>query len=63
MDSSITGEKEGKGYIFASATAFFNNRKITHQRIRRLPAITRKFLKRVSTGRGFELQPLEEGAA
>jgi alpha-2-macroglobulin len=60
--SSITVEKESKGYLFASATWHFSTEKLPAEESGDFLKVSRHFFKRVNTGREFVLQPLAEGS-
>lgn len=61
--SSVVVEKTGKGYLFASATWHFSTERLPEEARGDYLRLTRRYFKRVNTGREFILQPLEEGAS
>ncbi|MBI5529526.1 MAG: hypothetical protein HY897_24640 [Deltaproteobacteria bacterium] len=61
--STITVEKDSKGYLFASATWHFSTEKLPEEDRGDYLAVSRQFFRRVNTGREFVLQPLKDGTA
>jgi uncharacterized protein YfaS (alpha-2-macroglobulin family) len=60
--SSISIEKTGKGYLFASATWTFSTERLPEEERGDFMRLSRSYFKRVNTGREFVLQPITEGA-
>ncbi len=60
--ATVVVEKDTKGYAFASATWHFSTDKLPAEARGDFIQVTRKFFKRVKTGREVVLQPLKEGA-
>jgi uncharacterized protein YfaS (alpha-2-macroglobulin family) len=61
--STVVVEKEGKGFVFASATWHFSTEKLPAEERGDFFAVSRRYFRRESTGRGFALKPLADGAA
>ncbi len=61
--STIEVEKETPGFMFASATWHFSTEKLPEEARGDFFSVTRKYFKRVNTGREWVLQPLADGAA
>ncbi len=61
--SRVTVEKSGKGYLLASATWHFSTERLPEEERGDALRLTRTYFKRVHTGKGFELEPLGDGAA
>jgi uncharacterized protein YfaS (alpha-2-macroglobulin family) len=61
--STITVEKESKGYLFASATWHFSTEKLPEEERGDYLKLSRSYFKRVNAGQEFVLQPLKEGTA
>jgi len=61
--SSITIEKASQGHLFASATWHFSTEQLPEEERGDYLQLSRKYFKRVNTGREFSLQPISEGAA
>jgi uncharacterized protein YfaS (alpha-2-macroglobulin family) len=59
--STITVEKEGKGFAFASATWHFSTEKLPEAERGDFFQVTRKYFLRESTPSGFVLKPLAAG--
>jgi uncharacterized protein YfaS (alpha-2-macroglobulin family) len=60
--SPVIVEKEGKGFIFASATWQFSTEKLPEQEQGDLLSVSRSYFKREHTGTEYVLKPLAEGA-
>ncbi len=60
--SNITVEKESKGYLFASATWHFSTERLPEEESGDYLKVSRRYFKRINTGREFVLQPMAEGA-
>ena len=61
-DSTIVVTKKTKGFAMASATWHFSTERMPKEARGDYLKVTRKFFKRVKTGREVELQPLKDGA-
>jgi uncharacterized protein YfaS (alpha-2-macroglobulin family) len=61
--SPVVVEKEGKGFLFASATWQFSTEKLPEREQGDLLSVSRSYFKRERTGREDVLRPLAEGAA
>ncbi|MCP3962965.1 MAG: hypothetical protein GY719_34430 [bacterium] len=61
--STIEVAKETPGFMFASATWHFSTEKLPEEARGDFFSVTRKYFKRVNTGREWILQPLTDGAA
>jgi alpha-2-macroglobulin len=62
-DAAVVVEKEGKGFMFASATWHFSTEKLPEKAAGDFLSVSRSFFKRENTGVGYALKPLAEGAA
>ncbi len=62
VHSKVVVEKETKGYQFASATWHFSTEKLPEEARGDYLSVTRKYFKRVKSGREVTLRPLAEGA-
>jgi uncharacterized protein YfaS (alpha-2-macroglobulin family) len=60
--STITVEKQTKGFMFASATWHFSTSSLPPEERGDFFHVSRKYYKRVNTGKEWTLQPLAEGA-
>jgi len=60
--STVVVEKHTPGYMFASATWHFSTEKLPAEASGDFLKVTRKYFKRVKSGRETVLQPLAEGA-
>ncbi len=60
--SSITVEKTSKGHLFASATWHFSTEQLPEEERGDYLRLSRRYFKRVNTGKEFILQPLQERA-
>ena len=60
--STVVVEKEGKGFVFASAAWHFSTEKLPAEDRGDFFNVSRKYFRRENTGRGFTLTPLAEGA-
>ncbi len=61
--STIAVAKETPGFMFASATWHFSTEKLPEEARGYFFSVTRKYFKRVNTGREWILQPFADGAA
>jgi uncharacterized protein YfaS (alpha-2-macroglobulin family) len=61
--STVVVEKEGKGFVFASAAWHFSTEKLPAEDRGDFFAVSRKYFRRENRGGGFTLSPLAEGAA
>jgi len=61
--STVVAEKKSKGYMFASATWHFSTENLPAEARGDYLELTRKYFKRVKTGREVVLEPLAEGAS
>jgi uncharacterized protein YfaS (alpha-2-macroglobulin family) len=59
--STISIEKTGKGYLFASATWLFSTEQLPEEERGDFLRLSRSYFKRVNTGREFVLKPIDEG--
>jgi uncharacterized protein YfaS (alpha-2-macroglobulin family) len=59
--AAVTVEKESPGFVFASATWHFSTEELPEEARGDFFSVTRKFFRRVNTGREFVLRPLAEG--
>jgi alpha-2-macroglobulin len=60
--ANIVVEKESKGYLFASATWHFSTENLPEEGSGDYLKVSRRYFRRVNTGREFVLQPISEGA-
>lgn len=60
--STVVVEKEGKGFVFASAAWHFSTEKLPAEDRGDFFQVSRKFFRRENTGKEFTLTPLAEGA-
>ncbi len=60
--STVVVEKEGKGFVFASAAWHFSTEKLPAEDRGDFFNVSRKYFRRENTGREFTLTPLAEGA-
>jgi alpha-2-macroglobulin len=61
--SSVAIEKTSQGHLFASATWHFSTERLPEEERGDYLTLSRRYFKRVNTGREFSLQPVSEGAA
>ena len=61
--ADVVVEKEGKGFMFASATWNFSTERLPETEQGDLLSVSRAYFKREHTGKGFVLTPLAEGAS
>jgi uncharacterized protein YfaS (alpha-2-macroglobulin family) len=61
--STVVVEKEGKGFVFASAAWHFSTEKLPAEDHGDFFSVSRKYFRRENTGKEFTLTPLAEGAA
>ncbi|HSB63202.1 MAG TPA: alpha-2-macroglobulin family protein [Thermoanaerobaculia bacterium] len=60
--STVVVEKEGKGFVFASAAWHFSTEKLPAEDRGDFFSVSRKYFRRENTGKEFTLTPLAEGA-
>ena len=60
--STVVVEKEGKGFVFASAAWHFSTEKLPSEDRGDFFQVSRRYFRRENTGSGFTLAPLAEGA-
>ncbi len=60
--STVVVEKEGKGFVFASAAWHFSTEKLPTEGRGDFFAVSRRYFRRENKGAGFTLTPLVEGA-
>ncbi|HQQ77710.1 MAG TPA: alpha-2-macroglobulin family protein [Thermoanaerobaculia bacterium] len=60
--STVVVEKEGKGFVFASAAWHFSTERLPAEDRGDFFAVSRKYFRRENTGKEFTLTPLAEGA-
>ena len=60
--STVVVEKEGKGFVFASAAWHFSTEKLPAEDRGDFFNVSRKYFRRENTGKEFTLTPLAEGA-
>lgn len=61
--STVTVEKESKGFAFASATWHFSTERLPDAERGDFFSVTRRYFRRENTGHEWVLSPLKEGAA
>ncbi len=61
--STVVVEKEGKGFVFASAAWHFSTERLPAEDRGDFFGVSRKYFRRENRGAGFTLTPLAEGAA
>jgi uncharacterized protein YfaS (alpha-2-macroglobulin family) len=61
--STVIVEREGKGFVFASAAWHFSTERLPAEDRGDFFQVSRKYFRRENTGREFTLTPLAEGAA
>ncbi len=63
QSSTITVEKETKGFMFASATWHFSTERLPREARGDFLSVTRKYYKRELSGDKYVLKPLDQGAS